>query len=114
MAGIVAVADKAGAVREKLRDRGFRDRGVQALDKLPDGIVELELALFAQLQDAGRGEALRMRGDAKAMARREFFAARKVAWPKARSRTILSRCAMAMMQPGCCDVRIWNSIEQRM
>jgi hypothetical protein len=69
-----AVADKAGAVGENLRDGGFRYLAVQAFDILPDRIVEPQFALFAQLHDSGRGKALRMRGDPKPVARGQLFA----------------------------------------
>ena len=48
--------------------------GCRPSTKSPGRVVELELALLAQLHDAGGGEALRMRGDAEAVARRERFA----------------------------------------
>src|SRR5258707_11564631 len=47
---------------------------MQAADILADRVVEPNLALLAQLHDAGRGKALRMRGDAEAMARGELLA----------------------------------------
>ena len=71
LAGLLAVADDAGAVREDLAERGAGNPRVQALDVVSDRIVELELTLLAQLHDAGGGVALGVRGDAKAMARRE-------------------------------------------
>ena len=74
LSGRGAVADKAGAVGENLRDGGFRHLAVQALDILPDRIVEPQFALFAQLHDSGRGKALRMRGDPKPVARGQLFA----------------------------------------
>ena len=45
------------------------DVRMQAADILADRIVEPQLALLAQLHDAGGGESLRMRGDAEAVAR---------------------------------------------
>src|SRR5215213_2019010 len=72
--GVTTVTDKARRVREQLRDGHARDRRMQAADELPGSIVELELAMLAQLHNAGGGEALGMRGDAKAMARSERFA----------------------------------------
>ncbi len=41
---------------------------------LADGVVEPDLALLAQLHDAGGGEALGVRGDAEAVARGELLA----------------------------------------
>ena len=41
---------------------------------LADRIIELELALLAQLHDAGGREALRVRRDTEAMARRQALA----------------------------------------
>ena len=69
-----AVADKAGAVGENLPDGGFRHTAVQALDILPDRIVEPQFALLAQLHDAGRGKTLGMRRDPKSMMRGQLFA----------------------------------------
>ena len=103
LAGVVAVADDAGGVREKLRDGRARDRRMQAVDIIAGRIVELELALLAQLHDAGGGEAFGMRGDAEAMARGQLFAGREIGVPNARSNTTLPRCAIATMQPGCCE-----------
>ncbi|MET4444749.1 hypothetical protein ABIB75_003026 [Bradyrhizobium sp. GM2.2] len=74
LAGIGAVARQSRAVREHLRNRRFGDARMQAGDMLADGIVEPELALLAQLHDAGRGKALRVRGDAEAVARGELLA----------------------------------------
>src|SRR5271166_371016 len=72
---IATVANDAGGVREKLRDRGLRDRGMEALDVLPDAVVESELTRFAELHDPGGSEALRMRGHAKPVTRRQRRAA---------------------------------------
>ena len=47
LAGVVAIANEASAVREKLRDRRARDARVKLTDELPDRVVELELALLA-------------------------------------------------------------------
>jgi hypothetical protein len=58
LAGVGAVADKAGAVREQLRDRRLGHGRMQPLDVAADGIVELQLALLAQFHDTGGGEAL--------------------------------------------------------
>ena len=74
LAGIGAVARQPGAVREHLRDRRLGDARMQAADILADRIVEPELALLAQLHDAGRGKALRVRGDAEAVARGQLLA----------------------------------------
>src|SRR6185437_2679412 len=71
LAAIGAVAHEPGAVREELSDRRLGDRLVQVADMLADGIVEPQPALLAQLHDARGGEALRMRGDAEAVARRQ-------------------------------------------
>src|SRR5579859_10174 len=43
-----------------------------------DGIVEFELAGFAQFHDPGGGEAFGMRGDAEAMPRRERLASTEI------------------------------------
>ena len=74
LAGIGAVAGKAGAVRQKLRDGGFGDLRMQALHILPDRIVQPQLTLLPQLHDSGRGETLGMRSDPEAVARGELFA----------------------------------------
>jgi hypothetical protein len=65
-------------VGQQLREGHARDRRMQAGDVLSGRIVELQLALLAQFQHACGGEALRMRGDAKAMARRERLAGREI------------------------------------
>ncbi|MGY3276418.1 hypothetical protein ACVJ5M_004015 [Bradyrhizobium sp. S3.7.6] len=72
--GIGAIARQPRAVREHLRNRRLGDARMQAADMLADRVVEPQLALVAQLHDAGGGEALRMRGDTAAVARGEFFA----------------------------------------
>ena len=72
------VADKPGAVGENLREGGFRHLTVQAVDILPDWIVEPQFALLPELHDSGRGEALRMRCDPKPVARGELFAGSEV------------------------------------
>src|ERR1019366_3995470 len=69
-----AVVGNMGAMREELPDRRFRHGGVQALDKLPGRIVELQFAPLAHLHDAGSGKALGMRGNAKSMAWRQAHA----------------------------------------
>ena len=69
LAGIGAVADQPGAVRQQLRERHLGDGRMQAVNKPPCRIVELEPARFAQFHDRGGGEALRMRSDAKAVTR---------------------------------------------
>ncbi|MGY4428991.1 hypothetical protein ACVWWO_001468 [Bradyrhizobium sp. F1.13.1] len=74
LTGIGAVARQSRAVRQHLRNRRFRDARMQAGDILANGIVEPELALLAQLHDAGRGKALRVRGDAETVARGELLA----------------------------------------
>lgn len=74
LAGISAVARQPGAVREHLGNRGLGHARMQVAHILADGIVEPELALLAQLHDAGRGKALRVRGDAEAVARSELLA----------------------------------------
>ena len=43
---------------------------VQSGDEGADGVVELQLAPFAQQHEACGGEALRVRGDAEAVTRR--------------------------------------------
>jgi hypothetical protein len=60
LAGILAVTDDAGGMREKLRDGRAGDIRVQAFDVVSRRIVEFELALLTQLHDAGRREALRV------------------------------------------------------
>ncbi len=74
LAGIGAVARQARAVRQHLCDRRLGNARMQAADMLADGIVEPELALLAQLHDAGCGEALGMGGDPEEMARGELLA----------------------------------------
>ena len=103
-------------MREQLRDRHARDRPDAARRRIcPAGIVELELALLAQLHDAGGGEALRVRGDAKAVARRERLAGREIGGTEgALEDDAFSRCVIAIMQPGCCEASIWNSIQRGM
>ena len=58
LAGVLSVADEATAVGEKLGDRDACHAGMQIADEVARRIVEFELALLAQLQDTGRGEAL--------------------------------------------------------
>src|ERR1700752_2890391 len=77
-AGVAPVADKPGAVRQQLRDGGARSGWVEAADILPGRVIELELTLLAQLQDAACREALGMRGDTKAVSRCKLLAAREV------------------------------------
>ena len=72
LAGVLAIADDAGGVREQLRNSRLRHCRVQALHVAAGRIVELQLALLAQLHDAGGGEALGMRGDAHQMPRRQL------------------------------------------
>src|SRR5262249_12075394 len=74
LAVVGAIANDAGAMRQDLAQGCARDSRVQAIDIKAGSVVEPELALFTQLQNAGCGEALRVRGDAKAMARCEFGA----------------------------------------
>src|SRR5262249_26396348 len=69
LAAIAAVANNTGAVREQLCDRCPRDRRMQPVDMVTNLIVEAELACFAKLHDASRRKALRMRGNAKTVAR---------------------------------------------
>src|SRR5258708_36036282 len=47
-------------------------------DESARGVVELELALLAQPHDAGGGEALRVRGDAEAVAGRQRHSAGEI------------------------------------
>jgi hypothetical protein len=47
---------------------------MQPVHILPDRVVELQFAPLAQFHQSGGGEGLRMRGDAKAVARGERFA----------------------------------------
>ena len=65
-------------MREQLRDRRRGDAALEAGHILPDGVVEPQLSALAQAQDAGRGEALGMRGDAKTVTRRERLAAAEI------------------------------------
>ena len=58
-----------------------RHVAMQAGDVLPDLVVELEAAGFAQLHDAGCREALRMRGDAETMPRGQRHAREASAKP---------------------------------
>ena len=62
------VADEAGAVREKLGRPRSGDRRVQPHDEVARGVVEAQPPRLAQLQDAGGREALRVGGDAEAVA----------------------------------------------
>src|SRR5205085_1579488 len=71
--GVTAIAYQTSRVREELRDRDARDRQMETIDVVAGRIVELELPLLAQLHDARRGEALRMRGDAETVPRRQLF-----------------------------------------
>lgn len=82
LAGIGAVARQPGAVREYLGDRGLGDTRMQAADILADGIIEPDLALLAQPHDAGGGKALRVRGDAEAVARCELLAGVEIGKPE--------------------------------
>src|SRR6266568_2022097 len=68
LTGVVAVADQSCAVREKLRDGRRCDRRMEIGDELSRGVIELELALLAELQTAGSDEALRNRAHPKVMA----------------------------------------------
>lgn len=43
-----------------------------------------------------------------------FSPVARSAWPNAYSATILPRCEMATMQPGCSEAANWNSIQSRM
>ena len=92
LAGLLAVADDAGAVGEDLAERGAGNPRVQTVDVVSDRVVELELALLAQLHHAGGGEALGMRGDAKAMARREADAPGQVGVAEAPARGRSGSC----------------------
>ena len=65
-------------MRQQLRDGLLGDVRMQTADILPDRIVEAQFAPLAQLHDGGGGERLRMRGDAEAVAGREFFAGVKI------------------------------------
>ena len=67
MPGGHAIADDAGAVGENLRDGGFRNAWMQALDILPDGIVEPQFALFAQFHDLVTGKFKPDAAEARAM-----------------------------------------------
>ena len=60
LAAVIAIAHDAGTVRQQLCDRRLRNCRVKAFHVLPDAVVEREFALFAQLQDPGGGERLRM------------------------------------------------------
>ena len=79
---ISSVARQPGAVREHMGNRGLGHARMQAADILADGIVEAELALLAQLHNAGRGKALRVRGNAEAVARSELLASVEIGKPK--------------------------------
>lgn len=60
LSGIMAISHKTCAVGEKLRNCGACNAGMQIADELPCGVIELQLALLAQLQDGGGGEAFRV------------------------------------------------------
>lgn len=60
LSGVGAIAGEAGAVRQQLRDGGFRDLRMEAFDKLPDRIVQPQFAPLAELHDSGGGETLGM------------------------------------------------------
>jgi hypothetical protein len=59
LSGVMPISHKTRAVGAKLRDRSACNAGMQITDELPRRIVELKLALLAELQDAGGGEAFR-------------------------------------------------------
>ena len=55
---------------------------MQTLHVLANRVVQAQLAGLAQLHDAGSGETLGMRGDAKAVARRERLAGQQIGRPE--------------------------------
>jgi hypothetical protein len=65
--GAAAIAAKTATVREKLRDRDAGNVWMEPFHEAA-GRVEPELVLFAQLQDSGCREALRLRADANLVA----------------------------------------------
>src|SRR5262249_17908786 len=73
--GIGTVPGEAGTVREELRKARLCDPRMQPRYIAADRIIEPQFALFAQLHQARGGKGLGVGGDAKAMARRQLFAA---------------------------------------
>ena len=71
LAGVGPVAHHAGGVRKELGERCARERRMQPADVAPHRVREPQPLLLPQLHDAGGGEALRVRRDAKQVARRE-------------------------------------------
>src|SRR5262249_25465618 len=76
--GVVPLPDEPSTVGEQLGDGHPIHRGMEVADVIACRVVELEPLLLAQLHDAGGGEALRMRGDAKAVARGQGLAAHEI------------------------------------
>lgn len=68
LTGVAAIANEAGAVGKKLRDRRTRHGSIEAGNEFARLIVELEFTLFSELQDSRCSETLRVRGDAKTVA----------------------------------------------
>lgn len=52
MATVAAVTYNSGAVREKLRNAGLSNRGVEAIDIAPEPVVKPEPDRLAKLHDA--------------------------------------------------------------
>ena len=74
----LSVASEARGVRHDLGDGGLGDVVVQAGDEGADGVVEFQPAPFSEEHEAGGGEALRVGGDAKAVARGKQLAGGEV------------------------------------
>lgn len=74
LTGIGAIACQPGTVRQHLRNRRLSDARMQAADILADRVVEPDLALLAQLHDAGRSKTLGVRSDSEAVARGQLLA----------------------------------------
>jgi len=74
LAGIGTVAHQTGAVGQQLGQGYLGHRRMEAVHMAPYGIVEAELAGFAQLEDGGGGKAFRMGSDAEPVTRRQPLA----------------------------------------
>ena len=108
-----AVADQPAVWERSCAISDARERGVKAIDELPRRVAELEPALLAQFENAGSGEALVC---GEAMRKRwtwgESLAGAEVRGAERALEQIRSRCAMAIMRPGCCDAAIWYSSQR--
>lgn len=78
LARVYAVPQETGAVGKQLGQRHRRNVWVQALDIGAGPVVEPQAPLLDEAQGTRSGEALRMRGDAEAVARRQRLAGCKI------------------------------------